>query len=166
LTQEDRKKVVVFQQLKAQIDRLQEKRKTADLRLMAKIDEIIAKRSLEIDQCERELKEIEDGNGQNFLLLSADHGGGTLKLFLQNLTTAKPNSAANGYLVGEMDAPEKYENLKAAFGHYQEKIDNLNDHCITFTNDKGEIEKKTILIFSARITALLQKTTKLLELQE
>jgi len=43
LTQEDRKKVVVFQQLKAQIDRLQEKRKTADLRLMAKIDEIIAK---------------------------------------------------------------------------------------------------------------------------
>jgi len=66
LTQEDRKKVVVFQQLKAQIDRLQEKRKTADLRLMAKIDEIIAKRSLEIDQCERELKEIEDGNGQNF----------------------------------------------------------------------------------------------------
>jgi len=85
----------------------------------------IDRRSLEIDQCERELKEIEDGNGQNFLLLSADHGGGTLKLFLQNLTTAKPNSAANGYLVGEMDAPEKYENLKAAFGHYQDFFLNL-----------------------------------------
>jgi len=50
LTQEDRKSGCV-----PQIDRLQEKRKTANLRLMAKIDEIIAKRSLEIDQCEREL---------------------------------------------------------------------------------------------------------------
>jgi len=74
---------------------------------------------LEIEELGKELNEIEDGNGQVFLLLSADHGGGTLKLFLQNLTTEKPNSAANGYVVGEMDAPEKYENLKAAFGHYQ-----------------------------------------------
>jgi len=63
------------------------------------------------------------------------------------LTTEKPNSAANGYVVGEMDAPEKYENLKAAFGHYQEKIDNLNGHTISFLNDKGEAKKKTILMF-------------------
>jgi len=118
LTPEDRKKVVIFQEMKSQMARLKEKRKTADPRLTARIDEIIIKRSLEIEELGKELNEIEDGNGQVFLLLSADHGE-TLKLFLQNLTTEKPNSAANDYVVGEMDAPEKYENLKAAFGHYQ-----------------------------------------------
>ena len=53
------------------------------------------------------------------MLLIGDSGGGSFKLLLQDLSQFKPNSPFSGYLVGEMDAKESYQNLKKAFGNYQ-----------------------------------------------
>jgi len=65
------------------------------------------------------LHDIGERTGEIFLLLIGDHGGGTFKLLLQDLTEAKPNSPFSGFLVGEMDAVDSYENLKQAFGTFQ-----------------------------------------------
>jgi hypothetical protein len=57
--------------------------------------------------------------GEVYLLLIGDHGGGSFKLLLQDITRRKPNSPFNGFIVGEMDGPETLFNLKRAFGSMQ-----------------------------------------------
>ena len=62
---------------------------------------------------------MEDSNGELFVLLIGDLGGGTFKLLLQDLTQVKPNSPFSEYVVGEMDGLDTYENLQAAFAPIQ-----------------------------------------------
>jgi len=52
-----------------------------------------------------------------FVLLIGDHGGGTFKLLLEDLSRAKPNSPTSSILIGQMEGKDCYENLKAAFGY-------------------------------------------------
>jgi hypothetical protein len=66
-----------------------------------------------------ELGEKANEDGEIFLLLIGDKGGGTFKLLLQDLSDFKPNSPFSGFMVGEMDAEDSFENLKAAFGGFQ-----------------------------------------------
>jgi hypothetical protein len=66
-----------------------------------------------------ELKELGESGGEIYLLLIGDLGGGTFKLLLQDLTQAKPNSPFSGYLVGEMDALDTFENLEKSFSSMQ-----------------------------------------------
>ena len=68
---------------------------------------------------QKELEEYQTGKGEIFLLLGGDHGGGTFKLMLQDLTRSKPNSLFSGFVIGEMEATDSFDNLKAAFGHLQ-----------------------------------------------
>ena len=77
------------------------------------------RREAEIQGLREYLEEAADQCGEIFLLLIGDLGGGTFKLILQDLTEVKPNSPFSGFLVGEMDAGDSYDNLKAAFGDFQ-----------------------------------------------
>ena len=72
-----------------------------------------------IQRLQNELLDEADESGEIFLLLIGDHGGGTFKLLLQDLTEVKPNSPFSGFVVGEMEAVDNYENLKAAFSEFQ-----------------------------------------------
>ena len=72
-----------------------------------------------IQRLQNELLDEADESGEIFLLLIGDHGGGTFKLLLQDLTEVKPNSPLSGFVVGEMEAVDNYENLKAAFSEFQ-----------------------------------------------
>jgi len=109
------------------------------------------------------------------LLLIGDSGGGSFKLLLQDLSQFKPNSPFSGYLVGEMDAKESYQNLKKAFGNYQvrrrkegrnswnnfngfngfsfllllakEQIDEIQDQVVTHRDKKGNDVSKVIRLF-------------------
>jgi len=70
---------------------------------------------VEYEDLARELEEHQNEKGELYLLLIGDHGGGTFKLLLQDLQRKKPNSPFSGFLIGEMDAKDKHENLKKAF---------------------------------------------------
>jgi len=70
------------------------------------------------------LEEYENEFGEAYFLLIGDHGGGSFKLLLQDLTRKKPNSPFSGFLVGEMDAPETYTNLRKSFPEIQ-----VSHHC-------------------------------------
>jgi hypothetical protein len=154
---EDRKKVVRFQQLTAWVRSLQEKQQTYPAHLRTRIEKIVEKRTQEIEQLKEELQQIESETGQIYMMLSADHGGGTLKLFLQNLTTEKPNSVQSGYLLGEMDGPEKYSNLTKAFKKYQTVIDDLEHNPITYESaDKKTITKKIVLFLGGDYSFLAE----------
>ena len=74
---------------------------------------------MEIVGLQRELKELEDKNGEIYVLVIGDLGGGTFKLFAQDVTQVKPNSPFSGYVIGEMDALDTYENLQLAFSSIQ-----------------------------------------------
>ena len=77
---------------------------------------------MEIVGLQIELKELEDKNGEIYVLVIGDLGGGTFKLFAQDVTQVKPNSPFSGYVIGEMDALDTYENLQLAFSSIQVSI--------------------------------------------
>jgi len=79
----------------------------------------VFRRTKEKIKLQQDLAQYEKEFGEAYFLLIGDHGGGSFKLLLQDLTRKKPNSPFSGFLVGEMDAPESYDNLKKAFGHVQ-----------------------------------------------
>ena len=99
--------------------RSKKKKEEKKKRIFKKITKKINRRIKEIEDLQRELKNLEDNRGEIYLLLIGDVGGGTFKLLLQDLTQVKPNSPFSGYLVGEMDAVDSHDNLEAGFGHMQ-----------------------------------------------
>jgi len=97
---------------------------------------------VEIVGLQSELKELEDKNGEIYVLVIGDLGGGTFKLFAQDVTQVKPNSPFSGYVIGEMDALDTYENLQLAFSSIQVyKFNNKKK------NKKKKNQKKTTQIF-------------------
>jgi len=94
----------------------------------------------------RELDSVQDLQGEHFLMLIGDHGGGSFKLQLQNICTEKPNSPFNGILIGEMEAPDKFENLKVAFGEIAEELKEMDGRELTFERD-GQQVTRTLRFF-------------------
>jgi len=100
----------------------------------------------EYETLKEELVEYQSTHGEEFFLLLGDSGGGSFKLMLQHLNTAKPNSTHSGLIVGYMEAKDNEENLRIAFPNLQSQLDMLQDCKIDFELD-GEKKTKTVRIF-------------------
>lgn len=100
----------------------------------------------EIKSLGRDLESVQDRKGEHYLMLIGDHGGGSFKLQLQNICTEKPNSPFNGVLIGEMEAPDKLENLKIAFGEIAEELKQMDGREISFERE-GQVVRRKLRFF-------------------
>ena len=75
--------------------------------------------------------------GEVWLKLGGDKGGGTFKLCFQHLNVPSPNSPDNTCIFTLFEAPDNYTNLSIAFERYKDALNDMETQTWRYNNNKS-----------------------------
>jgi len=131
---EARKKIRKFQELSDLIRELERRKEDTN---SPGLDGLISERKKEFKDLQEELREHESAGGEVYFMLGGDYGGGSFKLLLNRPGIGFGSQASGGFVIGEMEGKDTYENLKTVFGIYS-----VISFFVSFFRKGKKIERK------------------------
>jgi hypothetical protein len=114
---ETKRKLHELQQMAVLVGLLEQRAKDAPESQKALLQALAERRRVRVKELREELQAHQEASEDIFVMIAGDHGGSSFKLLLSVVGVD-----TSSFLVGEMMAPDSFENLEAAFGMYRVQV--------------------------------------------